>query len=384
MKILIVEDERITRRNLQRQLEKWGHEVVAAADGEEAWGLLENDQIQLVITDWVMPELDGIGLVKRIRSRTQGHYVYLILLTSKAEKNDIVEGIEAGADDFLSKPFDRNELNARLRAGIRVIELEQNLDQRNREIGLAHELLKKDLAAGADYVMSLIPDSDLNPVMFDWRYIPSSDLGGDSFGYHRIDEHRVALYLVDVTGHGLDSALLSVSVINVLRSGSLPDTDFGDPGAVLYALNERFQGPEQGGKLFTIWYGVIDTEQSELKWAGGGHPDALLYHSNSQQPVLLPSTGVMIGVLRGQDFETLRTPLSSDARIYMYSDGVYEITQASGKIWSQPELVQFLNGISADEPALLDTVLQQVRHLRGSSALEDDFTIVEAVIRSDD
>jgi sigma-B regulation protein RsbU (phosphoserine phosphatase) len=377
--ILIAEDERITRRNLQRQLEKWGHEVVTAADGAEAWELLQEKDIPVVITDWVMPQMDGLDLLRRIRGRKNARYVYVILLTSKTEKNDIVEGLEAGADDFLSKPFDRNELQARLRAGIRIIELEQDLEQRNHELGAAHALMKKDLSAACDYVMSLIPESNLDPLTFDWRYIPSSDLGGDTFGFHRINDKQSALYLVDVTGHGLDSALLSVSIINVLRLGSLPETDFTDPGAVLYSLNEKFQGPEQGGKLFTIWYGVIDTERSTLSWAGGGHPDAILLEPGCDEPFLLPSTGVMIGVLRGQRFGTLSRPLSPSSRIYMYSDGVYEVTQSNGKVWSQRELVDYIDQVRANEPEIMDTVLAHVRKLRGSSVLEDDFTIVEAV-----
>jgi sigma-B regulation protein RsbU (phosphoserine phosphatase) len=379
MQILIAEDERITRRNLQRQLGTWGHDGVAAAVGAQAWALLQQHDIGLVITDWVMPEVDGVELVRMIRARQDTRYVYVILLTSKVEKNDIVEAMDAGADDFLSKPFDRNELHARLRAGIRVIELEQDLEQRNRELGAAHASMKKDLAAAVDYVMSLIPEPNLEPVMFDWRYIPSSDVGGDTFGYHRINDRQIAMYLVDVTGHGLDSALLSVSIINLLRSGSLPDTDFTDPGAVLYALNERFQGPEQGGKLFTIWYGVIDTGESSLSWAGGGHPDAILIENDAEPPVMLPSTGIMIGVLRGQKFEVMTRPLADSAKIFMYSDGVYEVTQSNGKVWSQHELVDFIEQLDHNEGNVMDNILNHVRKLRGASVLEDDFTIVEAL-----
>jgi sigma-B regulation protein RsbU (phosphoserine phosphatase) len=378
VQILIAEDERITRRNLQRQLEKWGHEVVAAEDGAEALELLQQHDVGLMITDWIMPKLDGVELVRRVRARENTRYVYVILLTSKAEKNDIVEAMEAGADDFLSKPFNRSELHARLRAGIRVIDLERNLELRNRELGAAHAAMKKAVAAAVEYVTSLIPNTNLDPLRFDWRYIPSSDLGGDTLGFHRVNDHQIALYLVDVTGHGLDSALLSVTIINVLRSGSLPDTDFTDPGAVLYALNERFQGPEQAGKLFTIWYGVIDTQQSTLAWAGGGHPSAILIEDDGP-PAMLPSTGIMIGVLRGQPFDVMSRQLTGRAKIFVYSDGVYEITQTNGKLWSQPELVEFIRYLDCSDAEVMDRILEHVRALRGSRLLEDDFTILRAV-----
>jgi len=378
LKILIAEDERITRRNLERQLAKLGHEVIAAEDGLEAFDLLQAHDVSLLITDWEMPRMNGLDLLRKVRELDKGQYTYVILLTSKSEKQYVIEGMDAGADDFLSKPFDRNELNARLRAGIRVVELQRHLAQRNNELSNAHRAMKKDLAAAVDYVMSLIPDSNLDPATFSWRYIPSADLGGDTFGFHRVTDDRVALYLVDVTGHGLDSALLSVSIINMLRSGALPATDFRDPGAVLHALNERFQGSEQGGKLFTIWYGVIDIPSSTLKWAGGGHPDALLFDKNSSSPTLLPSTGLIMGVLRDQEYETLTRPLLPGSRIFMYSDGVYEVTQSNGKIWSQRELVDYIGTLDLESPNVMDSILDHVRGLRGSNVLEDDFTIVQA------
>ena len=378
MKILIAEDERVTRRNLERQLTKLGYEVITSEDGAQALELFHEHGVSLVITDWEMPRMNGLELLQRLRARETGQYAYVILLTSKSEKRDIIKGMEAGADDFLSKPFDRNELNARLRAGIRVVELERSLAERNEELSEAHQAMKKDLSAAVDYVMSLIPNSNLDPVTFGWRYIPSTDLGGDTFGYHRVDEDQVALYLVDVTGHGLDSALLSVSIINVLRSASLPDTDFGEPGAVLHALNEHFQGTEQGGKLFTIWYGVIDLPSATLKWAGGGHPEAVLIEKDAEHPTLLPSTGLMMGVLRDQQFETLTRSLSPGARLFMYSDGVYEVTQANGKLWSQPEFVDYLDTLDGEDPGMMDAIVEHVRHLHGSTVLEDDFTIVQA------
>jgi signal transduction histidine kinase len=127
MKILIADDDAVSRRLLHSYLQKWGYEVTAASDGAEAWRLFEGAVFPMVITDWMMPELDGPGLVRRIRSIERPGYVYTILLTAKIQKEDLVEGMEAGADDFLTKPFDRDELRVRLSAGERIIRLEQNL-----------------------------------------------------------------------------------------------------------------------------------------------------------------------------------------------------------------------------------------------------------------
>jgi signal transduction histidine kinase len=134
MKILIADDDAVSRRLLQSYLQKWGYEVTAASDGAEAWRLFEAGVFPIVITDWMMPELDGPGLLRHIRSIPRPGYVYAILLTAKVQKEDLVEGMEAGADDFLTKPFDRDELRVRLSAGERIIRLEQNL--RNAQVTL--------------------------------------------------------------------------------------------------------------------------------------------------------------------------------------------------------------------------------------------------------
>ncbi len=134
MKILIAEDALVSRRLLERHLQTWGHEVVAATDGAEAWQLFGTDEFPIVISDWMMPEIDGLELVRRIRASERPGYVYIILLTAKSETEDLVAGMEAGADDFMGKPFERDELRVRLRAGERIIQLEKTLAQQNREL----------------------------------------------------------------------------------------------------------------------------------------------------------------------------------------------------------------------------------------------------------
>jgi two-component system chemotaxis response regulator CheY len=134
LRILIAEDDRLSRRMLVRALGEMGHEVVAAADGLEAWEALERDDLRLVIADWMMPRLDGLQLVRKIRAAGFDRYVYVILLTSRAQKTDIIEGLAAGADDYVTKPFDRDELAFRLSAGERVVRLEEELAARNEQL----------------------------------------------------------------------------------------------------------------------------------------------------------------------------------------------------------------------------------------------------------
>src|SRR5215210_6519326 len=137
MKVLIAEDEAMSRRLLQTYLERWGHEVVAAQHGAAPWNLLVEGEFSVVISAWIMPEMDGVEVIRRIRACQRPAYVYAILVTSKSQKEDVVEGMEAGADDFVTKPFDRDELRVRLRAGERIVRLEHSLEEQNRALRAA-------------------------------------------------------------------------------------------------------------------------------------------------------------------------------------------------------------------------------------------------------
>jgi DNA-binding response OmpR family regulator len=131
MRILIADDDDLAQRILRRYLESWGHEVIAVGDGAEAWALFQKEEIPIVISDWMMPNVDGLELIRRIRSHPRGAYVYTILVTARSDKEDLVRGMEAGADDFVAKPFDRDELRVRLREGERIVNLERALAQRS-------------------------------------------------------------------------------------------------------------------------------------------------------------------------------------------------------------------------------------------------------------
>ncbi len=134
MKVLIADDDPVSRRLLQSYLQKWGYEVVVAVNGADAWRLFEQGEFPLVLSDWMMPEVDGRELIRRIRASPRPNYVYTILLTSRSQKEDLVEGMEAGADDFVGKPFLAEELHVRLRAGERIVNLERALAEQNRAL----------------------------------------------------------------------------------------------------------------------------------------------------------------------------------------------------------------------------------------------------------
>lgn len=375
MKILVVEDERITRRTLQRRLANWGHQVFAAENGAVAWDIIQREPITIVITDWEMPELDGLELLRRIRLCPRDHYTYVILLTSKSAKRDLVEGMEAGADDFLSKPFNGNELRARLHAGIRIIELEQDLAQRNREISLANAGMKSDLEAAARLQQSLLPKNlpKVSDYDFAWSFIPCDELAGDILNVFQLDAHHIGFYIADVSGHGVPAALLAVTINRVLspergHSSLLFQVLPGEkdqlallPAKLATELNRQFQMDKLDRRYFSINYGVIDIRTRILKYIPAGHPPIVRVsrHGIVKQ---LPGRNFAIGWFSEGDYRDYSCPLEIGDRLVIYSDGITETVDTDSEQFGEERLMSFL--AESSECSLEETVRKLSKTVR--------------------
>jgi len=245
----------------------------------------------------------------------------------------------------------------------------------------ALNLLNQELADAADYVRTILPEPITEgPIRTDWRFIPSTSLGGDAFGYHMVDENHFAIYLIDVSGHGVGAALLSVSVMNVLRSQSLPDADFKDPEQVLGALNIAFPGEENNDMFFTIWYGVYKKSTRELTYASGGHPPAILLGQTPEgdsQATQLRTPNYIIGGLSEGTFQKKECLVGDRNTLYIFSDGVYEVEKSDGSMWHFQEFADFLSNVKTDGQSILDRLYNHTKNLGKSENFEDDFTIVE-------
>ncbi len=243
---------------------------------------------------------------------------------------------------------------------------------------LGDERMRAEFAAGIRYVRDCIPAPMEGLVSVDWRYLPASTLGGDTIGYHWVDNDHLALYLIDVTGHGLDAALLSVSLANVIRTGALPGVDMKKPDQVLAKLNDLFQGEHHGERFFTIWYGVYQCTNRTMTWSGGGHPPSIVLLPGEPHPLLLPSSGLIMGALRGADFPARSCQFPTGARLLIFSDGVFEIFSDEGPVWDLDACIAYMTNLAEQNGSLMDELLDQVYSLRGSPHLDDDFSIIEA------
>jgi sigma-B regulation protein RsbU (phosphoserine phosphatase) len=350
MNILIAEDDPVSRRVLENYLVKFGHEVCTTTDGVEAWEQYDKEVFPIVITDWMMPRMDGLDLVKRIRERQTTGYTYVIMLTAKSQKEDIVSGMEAGADDFLAKPFDRDELRVRLRAGERIVNLERSLAERNvaleaanSEIRIVNDRMKNDLEAAAEIQRSLLPSTipAIDGVKSAWLYEPCDELAGDSLNIFRLDDRQIGLYVLDVSGHGVQAALLSVALSRVLaprrdESSILMRADGSgycavSPKEVARDLNIMFPMAVGTSQYFTLLYGILDLELRTFRYVAAGHPGPV-HASGGRTTVHYPSTGLAIGWIADDTFEVAELNLNSGDRLYIYSDGIVE---ASNETWDQ-------------------------------------------------
>jgi sigma-B regulation protein RsbU (phosphoserine phosphatase) len=163
----------------------------------------------------------------------------------------------------------------------------------------------------------------------EWMLEPSARLGGDAFGYGPLDDHMFALYLIDVSGHGVSAAMLSVSVMNVLRERALPATDFKVPELVLSALNAMFQMDRHDDRYFTIWYGVYDSLDRMLTYATGGHHAGSLVPVERDHAQTLKTSGPPIGAIADARFDAARTRVPAGSALYLFSDGVFEVRTAA-------------------------------------------------------
>jgi phosphoserine phosphatase RsbU/P len=260
-----------------------------------------------------------------------------------------------------------------------LLEGRQRLDTL-QALQLSQKMISAQLTDAASYVRSQLPVNLFDSVRTDWRYRPSSTLGGDALDFFWLNEDHMVIFLLDVVGHGVGSALLAISILHLLRQRALKDGDPLDPVSVLSALNRSFQMDEHGDKVFSIWYGVFDRVSGVIRFATAGHPPALLIspgRDGQPEAAWLKGKGLWIGATSAETFEGGSAIVPQDAELFVFSDGLYELTTPAGPMIGLEDFGQILMDRYTSGNSDLERVLTEVSRIHGSDQFEDDASILK-------
>jgi sigma-B regulation protein RsbU (phosphoserine phosphatase) len=381
-RMLIIDDDEINRHIMTRQLERQGHTVVTADSGQEALALLKRVPFDVILLDMMMPEMNGFQVLEELKRDEHLRDMPVIVISALEDSKAMARCIELGAEDYLPREFDPIILKARIGSILERSKLKRQKDMYVSTIVETQKRLQNELADAAKYVQSLLPP----PIQEDgigaaWAFIPSLSLGGDILGYHRLSDGRLVLYLIDVSGHGIEAALLSVTIMNVLKAETLPETDFSDPAMVLSSLNNNFRSEDQNNMYFTIWYGVYDPKTRIMTYSSGGNSSAGLVEPD-RKCELLQTEGIVIGVDETFLFMNEQKALKPGSRIYVFSDGIYEVRKKEGDVFGMDEFLDILGKLAPEESQeeRLASLVSIVRSISMNNAFEDDVSIIELVL----
>jgi sigma-B regulation protein RsbU (phosphoserine phosphatase) len=400
VRIVIAEDSRIQAKMLIKRLESADYHVRWGNNGREALKLIKEDPPDLIISDIEMPEMNGYELCRSVKNDNDVKRIPLILLSTLSSPEDIIEGLQAGADNYVTKPYeaeyllgrvlsllntpidetedpDSPELAVNLKGKTYIVKSgrqqvlnllistfenavakNSELIHANRELSTSRDKLSRqnetlellngqleennarmlrDLEAAARIQHSLLPAGDIQmeDLAVAWRYIPCDELAGDFLNFFPLDDDHVGLYIVDVSGHGVASSLLSVTVARSLTRHATtssilarPNHDgkivVSPPAAVAADLNQRFPMEDQGNLYFTMFYGTLNVRTGELRYVSAGHPPPVIFRKNDPAPELLPAAGFAIGWIEDVEYDEEVVTLSPGDRLFVFSDGVPE------------------------------------------------------------
>jgi len=383
-RILIVDDNDLNRDILSRHLERQGHHVEKAPGGAEALELLSRSAVDLILLDIMMPGINGYQVLEKVKKNSTTRHIPVIMISALDEMESLIRCIQMGAEDYLPKSFDPILLKARISA---CLEKKHLRDQEALYISAlieSQQALQDELAEAAQYVKSLLPEPvSTGFVETNWRFIPSAQLGGDCFGYHQLDQDHFAFYLLDVSGHGIGAALLSVSVMNVLRTQSLTNTNFHDPTSVLGGLNRTFQMENQNNMYFTVWYGVMNLKTRQLEYGCGGAPPAMHLRFQGEEAHLteLATEDMIIGLDSEYLYETRKIQVQPGDKLYLFSDGVFEIRLSNGKMMEFSEFRNLVESAVSQDGSSVESLFEGIKRASPSNVFDDDFSLLELIFK---
>jgi len=372
--ILLVDDEEDTLYTCGYLLEAMGHRVVTAQNGQEAVEKAREVHPDLVLMDVMMPVMDGYQATETLKKDEGTRAIPIILLTAKRSTEDIVHGLQIGADDYIPKPFDQAELQARLGAWIRFGELQQQL---------LRARLDEELAIARQIQLSLLPDEVPRVQGFEFAacYIPCEQVGGDYYDFLRLDEGHLAVVVADVEGHGIGAAMLMSSVSTALRT----EIRHGfSVNKIAYDLNNFVCEELSELTSMPLVYSVINIPIRTLSYVNAGHEFPLHYHARSGEVTEMESTGMVLGIAEDMDYNEVHVPLEEGDLLVYFTDGLTDQVNPQEEFFGK-ERVQALmrerHDLSAQE---FSTTLEGAVTTHRADAVQNDdiaFVVVKVTGR---
>lgn len=392
-RVLVVDDSGAQRALLRTSLTRWGYAVTEAATGDEALDLCRRDPFDMVLSDWVMPGLSGPDFCRAYRQLPGETYGYFILLTSKSDKQEVALGLDAGADDFLSKPVTPAELHARMRAGERLVGMQRELRDKNHQLAAAlaqlrgvHDSLDRDLVEARRLQQALVRDRhhDFGAATISLLLRPSGHVGGDLAGYFPLGPDRLAFFSLDVSGHGVASAMMAARLAGMLSS-SFSDGNVAltydsaairvlPPECVMDRLNRLVLEVMQVDQYFTCVYGDADLRAGHIRIVQAGHPHPLLLRP-SGQVLRLGDGGLPVGLVPGARWDRLDLTLAPGDRLLLVTDGLTECHNPAGTELGEDGLTDLVRrNLVLEGEIFLDTLQSQVEAWAGGRDPADDMS----------
>jgi len=399
--LLVVDDNEANRDMLSRRLIRRGFAVACAAGGREALERLTRERYDLILLDLLMPDMDGMEVLRAIRETRSPAELPVIITSAKDETSDVIAGLEAGANDYITKPLDFAIVKARVRAQVklkraveRVHRLERDLGERNRALEAANQRMQGDLNAAARIQEAMLPASvpDRPQAKFAWMFKPCAELAGDALNVFALDENHIAMYVLDVVGHGVAASLLSIAVSRVLtpeRNSFLvrltkepPGYRLLPPGEVAGQLNRRFPFDSGSEQFFSLLYGMIDLRTLEWRFVCAGNPGPIHVGRGGAEPrVIAAHERLPIGI-GDRTYPEHVMKLEPGDRLFIYTDGIPEAVNPSREPFGTQRLLDSLAGSHAQPlEESLASLWDDVERWRATSAGQDDASVVAVEIR---
>lgn len=395
-RILIVDDSRLQRRILSKTLGKWGFDVAEADSAERALEICAEQMPDLIVSDWIMPGMSGLEFCRAFREMSQDGYAYFILLSSKSEKVEVAQGLDSGADDFLTKPVDSNELRARITAGERILRMQRELADKNRlvsetlgELQRVYDLLDQDLLEAKKLQQSLLRERQRK---FDEGHLSlmlrsAGHVGGDLVGFFPTDDGQLGLFAIDVSGHGISSALMTARLAGYL-SAKAPDQNIAlarqpdgryipnPPQEVVAKLNDLVLTEMETEHYFTLLLAFVDLKTGRVTMAQAGHPHPLIQRADGSVEQSGPG-GFPVGLLEGATFSQFELELSRGDRLLLLSDGVTECPDVNGVMLGERGLTEVMERLAnVRQSALLETLMWELSSFAGTEEFPDDVSAI--------